>query len=323
MRNLSIAQKFFAVFVVMVILASLSFIHLLDKTYKENLISQGRSIAQQILIFRKWSAGFGGVWTKDKYTPSVGYLMGFEAKDGIIKPYETDEALTELGETHFYLHNPALATRELSQLSKVDYGWTFRVVSDRYMAPQDKPDKWESIALQEIMKSKEKGGEFWSWNGNKFRFAKAIYVKESCLRCHGTPEHIPPVIMKALRAKYGDNVDRAINYKVGDLRGIISVTIFPKNTIATAISLVDFWSIAALILAFLIFWFFAKKEIITPVRKLTEATHDISLGKMDVDLGVKELEEESVRDEITKLAIAIERLRTSIQIGMERLRNKI
>lgn len=322
LKGLSITQKVLVVFVIVVVLSTLSFIHLLDKTYEKSLVSQGRSIAQQILIFRKWSASFGGVWTKNKYTPGIGYLMEFETKNGTAKAYGTGEALMEFGETHFYLHNPALATRELSQLSKAEYGWTFRVVSDRYMAPQDKPDKWESIAIKEIMKSKERGGEFWSWDGDKFRFAKAIYVKEGCLKCHGTPEQIPPAIMKALRAKYGDNVDRAINYKVGDLRGIISVTILPPSIISTAISLVDFWNIAALVLAFLIFWFFAKKEIIAPIEELTKAAHDISLGKLDVDLGVRGLKEESVKDEITKLAIAIERLRASIQIAMERLRKK-
>jgi HAMP domain-containing protein len=322
LKGLRITQKVLVVFAIVVVLATLSFIHLLDKTYEKSLVSQGRSIAQQILIFRKWSASFGGVWTKNKYTSGIGYLMEFETGNGTAKAYGTGEELMNFGETHFYLHNPALATRELSKLSKAEYGWTFRVVSDRYMAPQDKPDKWESIAIKEIIKSKERGGEFWSWDGDKFRFAKAIYVKKGCLKCHGPADQIPPAIMKALRAKYGDNVDRAINYKVGDLRGIISVTILPPSIISTAISLVDFWNIAALVLAFLIFWFFAKREIIVPIEKLTKAAHDISLGKLDVDLGVRGLKEEGVKDEITKLAIAIERLRASIQIAMERLRKK-
>jgi len=322
LKNLSITQKVLIVFVIVLLLSTLSFIHLLNKTYEKSLVAQGRSIAQQILIFRKWSASFGGIWTKNKYTSDIGYLMEFETKNGTAKAYGTGEALMDFGETHFYLHNPALATRELSQLSKAEYGWTFRVVSDRYMAPQDKPDKWESIAIKEIMKSKERGGEFWSWDGDKFRFAKAIYVKEGCLKCHGSPEQIPSAIMKALRAKYGDNVDRAINYRVGDLRGIISVTILPPSVLSTAASLIDIWNVGALIIAFLIFWFFAKKEIIVPIERLTRAAHDISLGKLNIDLGVKGLKEENVKDEITKLAIAIERLRASVQIAMERLKRK-
>ncbi|TCK03439.1 c-type heme family protein [Phorcysia thermohydrogeniphila] len=320
LKNLSITHKIFIVFFVVVALSTISFLHILDKTYEVSLINQGRSIAQQILIFRKWAASFGGIWTKDKYTPEIGYLMEFETKEGTAKAYKTGEALKNFGETHFYLHNPALATRELSNLSKIEYGWTFRVVSDRYMAPESKPDKWEATAIKKIKERKK--DEYWSWDGNKFRFAKAIRVKKGCLKCHGSPEQIDPALLKAMRAKYGDNVDRAINYKEGDLRGIISVTIVPPSIIATAISLVDMWNIGALLLAFLVFWFFAKNEIIKPIENITKAAHDISLGKLDIDLGVRGLKEDEVADEITKLAIAIDRLRASIQIAMERLRKK-
>jgi HAMP domain-containing protein/cytochrome c551/c552 len=320
LKNLSITQKIFIVFFIVVALSTLSFVHILDKTYEVSLINQGRSIAQQILIFRKWAASFGGIWTKDKYTPEIGYLMEFETKEGTAKAYQTKEILKNFEETHFYLHNPALATRELSNLSKIEYGWTFRVVSDRYMAPESKPDKWEMTAIKKIKEGKK--DEYWSWDGDKFRFAKAIKVKKGCLKCHGTPDQIDPALLKAMKAKYGDNVERAINYKEGDLRGIISVTILPPSIIATALSLIDIWNIGALILAFLIFWFFAKNEIIKPIEHITKAAHDISLGKLDIDLGVRGLKEEDVADEITKLAIAIDRLRASIQIAMERLRKK-
>jgi HAMP domain-containing protein/cytochrome c551/c552 len=320
LKKLSITHKIFIVFFIVVALATFSFIHLLNKTYQVSLVNQGRSIAQQIIIFRKWAAGFGGVWTKDKYTSGIGYLMEIEAKKGAAKAYQTGEILKELGETHFYLHNPALATRELSGLSKIEYGWTFRVVSDRYMAPESKPDKWEAIAIKKIKEGKK--DEYWGWDGNKFRFAKAIRIKKGCLKCHGSLEQISPALLKAMRAKYGDNVDRAINYKEGDLRGIVSVTILPPSIIATALSLIDAWNIGAFVVAFLVFWFFAKNEIIKPIEKITKAAHDISLGKLDIDLGVRGLKEEEVADEITKLAIAIDRLRASIQIAMERLRKK-
>jgi len=124
-------------------------------------------------------------------------------------------------------------------------------------------------------------------------------------------------------AKYGEEaVKRATGYKEGELRGIISVTILPPSVISTAAGLIDFWNVGALVLAFLIFWYFAQKEIIKPIERLTKAAHDISLGKLDIDLGVRGLKEEDTKDEITKLAIAIDRLRASIQIAMERLRKK-
>ncbi len=324
LKNLSITQKVLLVFLIVVILATFSFVHLLQRTYNSALINQGRSIAQEILIFRKWAASFGGVWTKDKYTPDVGYLMEISAPSGELKAYGSGESLGSLGEFHIYLHNPALATRELSLLSNVNYGWSFRAVSDRYMAPSDKPDSWEKRAIEEIKKKWKRGmTEYWGWDGNKFRFAKAIVVKKACLKCHGTKDEIDPVLYKAMVAKYGEEaVKRATGYKEGDLRGIISVTILPPSVISTAAGLIDFWNIGALILAFLIFWYFAQNEIIKPIEKLTKAAHDISLGKLDIDLGVRGLKEDETKDEITKLAIAIDRLRASIQIAMERLRKK-
>jgi len=325
LKNLSISQKVFLVFLIVVGLATLSFIHLLNKTYENALVNQGRSIAEEVVIFRKWAASFGGVWTLDKYTPEVGYLMEIAGENGKMKAYKTGEELGELPAFHFYLHNPALATRELSKLSSLEYGWSFRAVSDRYMAPEDKPDEWEAKAIK-YLKSKEKKGvdEYWGWDKeDKFRFAKAIRVKKSCLKCHGTADQLDPMYYKAMVAKYGEEaVRRATGYKEGELRGIISVTIQPPNVIQTAFRLIDVWNIGALVLAFLIFWYFAKREIIKPIEKLTKAAHDISLGKLDIDLGVRGMKEEDVKDEITKLAIAIDRLRASIQIAMERLRKK-
>ncbi len=317
MRNLSISVKIFGVFIITVVLATFSFIHLLQKTYEQSLVSQGRSLAQEIVIFRKWAADYGGVWSKNKYLQAYGYLMSFSTKNGTLGAYDGEEIGTA-GETVFYLHNPALATRELSGLSEEKYGWTFRVVSDRYMAPQSKPDAFESKAINAIKSTKK--DEYWGWDGRYFRFAKAIYIKKGCLKCHGPENEVPESIRKALVAKYGESVP--FGYKVGDLRGIISVKIAPPDVVKLAMSFIDVWNVGAFVLAFLAFWFFAKKVIVDPVERLTKAAHDISVGKLDIDIGVRGLDESKVKDEITKLAIAIERLRTSIKIAMERLKKK-
>ena len=326
LRNLSIFQKVMIVFGIVVLLATLSFLHLLDRTYQQALTTQGRNIAQFVVTFRKWVANYGAVWSKDKYQSDKGFLVELEGDNGTLKAYRTGEYLTSIANFHFYAHNPALATRELSGLTKADYGWSFRVVSNRYLSPADKPDAWERKAIEEIKKKLASGkskGEYWGWDGNKFRFAMALKVKRGCLKCHGTPDQIDPNFKKAIIAKYGEEAfKRASGYKLGDLRGIISVTIVPPSLVGTAVSMIDVWNVLALLLAFGIFWYFAKSEIVKPIERLTQAAHDISLGKLDIDLGVRGLREENVRDEITKLAIAIDRLRASIQIAMERLRKR-
>ena len=326
LKNLSISQKVLLVFSIVVALATISFLHLLDKNYQQQLVKEGRIISQQVIIFRKWIAGFNTVWTENKYNPDIGYLVALDANNGVLRSYGKGEILQNVGEVHFYAHNPALATRELSKLTNIEYGWSFRAVSDKYLTPADKPDKWEEKAIKAIEKEFKKGntsGEYWGWDGDKFRFAKALKVEKSCLKCHGSPDEVDPVFKKAIIAKYGEEAfKRASGYKEGELRGIISVTIIPPGLISSALDMIDIWNVLALILAFAIFWYFAKSEIIKPIERLTKAAHDISVGKLDIDLGVRGLKEEEVKDEITKLAIAIDRLRASIQIAMERLRKR-
>lgn len=319
-KNLSITQKVILVFIIVFILATFSFAHLLDKAYEGSLLFQARNIAGQITILNRWASGLGGFWTKDRYTPGVGYLIEFETKNGTAKAFGTGETLKKFGKTYFYLCNHAIVMHELSNVSKKRSDWSFRIVSEKYLNALDKPDRWELLAINKIKGSKVK--EYWGWDGKKFRYAKPLYIKEDCLKCHGSPEKISQVIMKSLRARYGNAAKKVISYKIGDLSGIISVTLIPPGILSRILSFIDIWSVGALILAFFIFWYFAKKEIKEPIGKLTKAAHDISLGKLDVDLGLKGLKESNVRDEITKLAIAIDRLKVSIQIAMDRLRKK-
>lgn len=54
-----------------------------------------------------------------------------------------------------------------------------------------------------------------------YRFMKPIPVQEICLNCHGSDEQIPPAVTAALAEAYPH--DRAKGYKLGDLRGAVSI----------------------------------------------------------------------------------------------------
>lgn len=65
--------------------------------------------------------------------------------------------------------------------------------------------------------------------GNRvYRYTKPIVVAERCLVCHGSPEQIPEGVRKYLESRYPE--DRARGYRVGDLRGIVSVSIPEEAT---------------------------------------------------------------------------------------------
>jgi hypothetical protein len=54
-------------------------------------------------------------------------------------------------------------------------------------------------------------------------YARPILVQERCLTCHGDRERLAPGVRELLAARYP--LDQATGYRVGDLRGMISVRI--------------------------------------------------------------------------------------------------
>ena len=79
----------------------------------------------------------------------------------------------------------------------------------------NKPDSFEIGILKDMISGKYPKGKIVSKKiDNKLRLMRPIYIKKACLPCHGSPKGAIDV---AGRKKEG--------YKVGDLRGAISVTI--------------------------------------------------------------------------------------------------
>lgn len=53
------------------------------------------------------------------------------------------------------------------------------------------------------------------------RYLKPILVQAECLNCHGSENDIMPEVKKLIAQEYSD--DKAIGYKIGDLRGAVSL----------------------------------------------------------------------------------------------------
>src|SRR5574340_482454 len=95
------------------------------------LRNTARAVAEQVIAFRSWIAGSGVVWV-NALQPSMPDHLG-QASCG--------------GQT-FYSKNPALATRELSQIvAQTGLSAAFRVTSDNYRNPKNSPDSFESSAI--------------------------------------------------------------------------------------------------------------------------------------------------------------------------------
>jgi diguanylate cyclase (GGDEF)-like protein len=156
---------------------------------REEMLTRARGDFANIVLMRQWNASHGGVFV--------------EKGPGVVSnPFLENPDITDTAGKIYTKKNPALMTRELSELVQKDLGYAFHITSLKPLNPANRPDEEETKALLAF----ERGGaeRFWiEQKGEKsyFRYMGRLQVDAACLACH---------------AKQG--------YRVGDIRGGISVT---------------------------------------------------------------------------------------------------
>ncbi|MBF0330192.1 MAG: diguanylate cyclase [Nitrospirae bacterium] len=160
----------------------------------DSSLAQARALFHSIVLARKWNALFNGVYV--------------EKKEGVqSNPYLENPDITATDGRIFTKKNPALMTREISELAKNGDSFAFRITSLNPLNPHNKPDDFEADALKMFEGGKEEAFKISVLNEKPyFRYMAPLYVEESCLKCH---------------AKQG--------YKKGQIRGGISVTFDVNN----------------------------------------------------------------------------------------------
>ncbi|MEA3341419.1 MAG: methyl-accepting chemotaxis protein, partial [Chloroflexota bacterium] len=119
---------------------------------------------------------------------------------------------------------PAAAAREIAGGFSKDKNLTLRQVSTKYRNPQNKPDGYESKILammeQDPRQWEDKDFSEKVVDGDRatMRYLRPLFVKESCMTCHGDPASVPAFV----RERFPD--DLATGYRVGDIRGAVSVS---------------------------------------------------------------------------------------------------
>jgi signal transduction histidine kinase/ActR/RegA family two-component response regulator len=147
------------------------------------------------LLYREWGAIHGGVYVPiTKYTQPNPYLE-VEERD-----IETPKG------KKLTLMNPAYMIRQVYDLAKKKYLIQGHITSLNPINPINKPDNWEIKALKLFEKGAKKYYEFFDNGKNSYlRAMRPFITQKPCLKCH---------------EKQG--------YKIGDIRGGISITI-PMN----------------------------------------------------------------------------------------------
>ncbi len=158
---------------------------------KNNLLAGGRAFFQQAVLTRAWNAGHGGVYVPvtDQTRPNK-YLKikkrEIEDQDGVV--------YTKI--------NPAYMTRQIAEIAERQQGVKFHITSLMPLRPENMAKPWEVKALLLFERGKPEYSTF-NEDHTLLRYMAPLKVTQNCLTCH-----------------------RAQGYKLGDIRGGISVT-FP------------------------------------------------------------------------------------------------
>ncbi len=253
-----------------------------EEFFREQLIQNGRAFFEEIVVTRLWLASHQGVYVPQKPGEEVNpYLKAIPGLKTMIRDSS--------GETYI-LKNPALVTREISILADQRNVFKFHITSLKPLNPGNAPDAFERRALQAFAGGiREQYGFEETGKGRVFRYMAPLPTEASCLRCH---------------AHQG--------YKVGDVRGGISVSIPAEDTIrrmqANRIYLgVSVFGVIAIIIA--IVYFIARyfiKDLKLAERQLYHmATMDSLTGAYNRREGFNRIEVEAIRASRTQTPLCV------------------
>lgn len=210
---------------------------------------------------------------------------------------------------------PAVSGHAIGEKFAEKTGYTIKQTSLKFRRKENRPDAFEEKVLLEMEKDPN-FSEYWAEDiiGGKRveRYLYALHVKEDCLLCHGPKERAPEFIRK--------NYEIGYDYKVGDVRGAISV-IVPKEIAERrfAANIVFFITISAVsVILIVAIIFFITRKFMKPIERLTAAVTTIT-KTADLTPRVNI----SSNDEVGQLAMAFNDMSTKLQSLYSTLEQRI
>jgi len=152
--------------------------------------------------FRRWATRHGGLYVKpDERTPPNPYLEHLPNRD-----------VTTTGGESLTLMNPAYMMSQMTKEFERLYGIKGKITGQVLLNPANEADGWELQALEQFDQGKKEVIEQTDIDGQAYiRFMRPMVMTEGCVLCHGH-----------------------LGFKVGDIRGGVSVSIPLKPYFASA-----------------------------------------------------------------------------------------
>lgn len=211
---------------------------------------------------------------------------------------------------------PAYSAREVFEHLRTDDEYNQFFYKEATLNPtniRDKADNFERNIIKSFKNDAEaqKQGFRSIPGGELFYIARPLQItKESCLRCHSSPELAPP----SLLASYGS--ENGFGWKLNEIVGaqIISV---PSSQIFAAANKLRYLVISKIVLfllgAIFLLNLFLKLTVTDPLQKMSQLAKKLSMGDLDTEF------EQTTNDEIGVLAASLNRLKVSMKMAMDML----
>lgn len=247
---------------------------------------QARMLHRQILLTRQWVADHQG-------------LFFLQTEDVQANPFLNEPQITTGSGLTFVKRNPAMVTRELSEYAyEAGFCW-FRVTSLKPVNPKNQPDPFERHSLQLFEKGASEqmvidNGE----TGKVLRYAAPLHVKKSCLNCH---------------AEHG--------YKVGDIRGALSITV-PISWADQAISgnnrSIFLYGVLSVLAVVMVLYMLFNNLVAQPLKQLALTMEEFPEKAIDASkLPGGDDEIGQLSEEFIDLCNRLERSREALQAASE------
>jgi signal transduction histidine kinase len=198
---------------------------------------------------------------------------------------------------------PAIVTKELSEYAKKMSNFRFHITSDKLVNPENRPDEFEKRALNFF----KQGGKEYSQityfkdMGKVYRYMAPLTINSACMKCH-----------------------QYQGYKIGDLRGGISITI-PLESIEKNIIHYNklFYAFAFIIFIAIVFLvsLLINNLVLKHIKTLKKAADDVMHKKYGKKTNI------TTNDELAELAkvfdLMSERIEKSEEILKKRLKDSV
>lgn len=295
LKNARLSTKFnlllLSVFIGAVILSGIAFSTLLTRNAEAQVANKASLLMQTMLSVRQY--------TVEQITPELADRL------------ETEPEF--LPQTV-----PGYSAREVVEYLRANPDYQDFFYKEATLNPtnlRDKADGFEAQLVEQFRSKsslKELTGYRSSPAGDLFYIARPIVIaNESCLRCHSTPEAAPASQITTYGSSHG------FGWQLNEIVGAQMISVPAESLINSArqasLIFVSIISIAFAI-ALLVINYLLKRVVITPLNRMATAANEVSMGNMDAEF------HQTSGDEMGKLAAAFNRMKTSLLMAMEMLK---